>query len=61
MRVFVEGGTEVVDEGDGTDLGGHLWFRSCAGASLQKGLFDHAQHKAERSTAERRVALQEGA
>jgi hypothetical protein len=59
MGVFVEGGAEVVDEGDGADLGGHLWFRSCAGALLQKGLFDDTQHNAQCGAADCWVALQE--
>jgi len=57
MGGFVEGGTEVVEEGDGTDLG--RW--TCSGALLPAGLFDHAQHKAQSGTADRRVALQKGA
>jgi len=55
MGVLVEGGAEVVDEGDGTDLGG----RACAGASLPEGLFDHTQHDAQCGAADRWVALQE--
>ena len=53
MGVLVEGSAEVVDEGDGTDLGG----RAGPGALLLEGLFDHAQHKAQCGAADRRVAL----
>ena len=55
MGVFVERGAEVVDEGDGTDLGG--W--TCSGALLLEGLFDHTQNDAQCGAADRRVALQE--
>jgi len=55
MRVFVERGAELMDEGDGADLGG--W--ACSGTLLLEGLFDHAQHNAQSGTADRRVALQE--
>jgi hypothetical protein len=57
--VLVEGGAEVVDEGDGADRGGPLGFRSGPGAWLLEGLFDDAQHDAQYSAAHRRVALQE--
>jgi hypothetical protein len=53
--VFVEGGAEGVDEGDGADFGGC----ACCGALLLEGLFDHAQNDAKCGTADRRVALQE--
>jgi hypothetical protein len=53
--VLVAGGAEVVDAGDGSDLGG--W--ASAGALLLKGLFDHAQNDAQCSAADRWIALQE--
>jgi len=55
MGVLVEGGAEVVDEGDGADLG----VRTGPGALLLEGLLDDAQHDAQCGAADCRVALQE--
>jgi hypothetical protein len=55
MRVLIERGAEVMDEGDGADSG--RW--ACPGASLLQGLFDDAENDAQCGTTDGRVALEE--